>query len=70
MQLAKKNNSATIADFRNVNKVVEKIKKEDNKVVYSKVGEKDKLQLIEIIDASYKSDEKYMGCGWCGNQST
>ena len=61
LQLAKKNNSATIADLRNVNKVVEKIKKEDNKVVYSKVGEKEKLQLIGIVDASYKSDEKSVG---------
>ena len=52
LQLAKKNNSATIADLRNVNKVVEKIKKEDNKVVYSKVGEKEKLQLLGIVDAS------------------
>ena len=61
LQLAKKNNSATIADLRNVNKIVEKIKKEENKVVYSKVGEKEKLQLIGIVDASYKSDEKSVG---------
>ena len=61
LQLVKKNNSATIADLRNVNKIVEKIKKEENKVVYSKVGEKEKLQLIGIVDASYKSDEKSVG---------
>ena len=28
LQMAKKNNSATIADLRNVNKVIEKVKKE------------------------------------------
>ena len=56
LQLAKKNNSATIADLRNVNKIVEKIKKEENKVVYGKVGEKEKLQLIGILDELYKSD--------------
>ena len=61
LQLAKRNNSATIADLRNVNKIVEKIKKEDNKVAYGKVGEKEKLQLIGIVDASYKSDEKSVG---------
>ena len=61
LQLAKKNNSATIADLRNVNKVVEKIKKEENKVMYSKVGEKEKLQLIGIVDVSYKNDEKSVG---------
>ena len=61
MQLAKRNNSAKIADLRNVNKIVEKVKREDNKVVYSKVGERKKLQLIGIVDASYKSDEKSVG---------
>merc|ERR1712121_523326 len=34
LNLAKKNSSATISDLRNVNKVVEKVKKEDNKVIY------------------------------------
>ena len=61
LQSAKKNDSATIMDLRNVNKVVEKIKKEDNKVVYSKVGEREKLKLIGIVDTSYKSDEKFVG---------
>ena len=61
LQLAKNNNSTTIADLRNVNKVVEMVKKEENKVVYSKVGEKEKLQLIGIVDASYKNDEKSVG---------
>ena len=40
LMLAKKNNSATISDLRNVNKIVEKVKKEENKVVYGKVGDK------------------------------
>ena len=61
LQLGKKNNSVTIADLRNINKVVEKIKNGDNKVVYSKVEEKERLQLIGIVDASYKSDEKSVG---------
>merc|ERR1712034_19701 len=56
--LAKKNNSATIADLRNVNKKVEKVKKEENKVVYGGVGDKEKLQVIGIVDASYKSNKK------------
>ena len=61
LQLAKKNNSATIADLRNVNKVVEKVRKEENKVIYGKVGEKEKLQLIGIVDASFKTDDKSVG---------
>ena len=52
---------AKIADLRNVNKIVEKIKKEENMVVYGKVREKENLQLIGIVDASYKSDEKSVG---------
>ena len=61
LQLAKKNNSAAIVDLRKVNKVVEKIRKEDNKVKYGRLGEKEKLQLVGIVDASYKSDEKSVG---------
>ena len=61
LMLAKKNNSATIADLRNVNKIVEKIKKEENKVVYSRVADKENMQIIGIVDASYKSDEKSIG---------
>merc|ERR1712215_133499 len=61
LKLAKKNNSATIADLKSVNKIVEKIKKEENKVIYSRVAEKENMQIIGIVDASYKSDEKSIG---------
>ena len=56
--MAKKNNSATVADLRNVNKVIEKVKKEKNVVTYKKIGKKEDLQLIGIVDASYKNDTK------------
>merc|ERR1712208_258862 len=56
LKLAKKNNSATIADLRSVNKIVEK-----NKVIYSRVAEKENMQIVGIVDASYKSDEKSIG---------
>ena len=46
LQLAKKNNSATIADLRKVNKVVEKVRKEKNRVTYGKLGNKENLQLV------------------------
>ena len=59
--LEKKSNSATIADLRNVNKIVGKIRKEKNKVVHGRVGDQEKLQVIGIVDASYKSDEKSVG---------
>ena len=58
---AKKNNSAVISDLRNVNRIVEKIKREENRVVYGRIGDKETLQVIGIVDASYKSDEKSVG---------
>merc|ERR1711873_279605 len=61
LMLAKKNNSATISDLRNINKRVGKVKKEENKVVYGIVGDKEKLQVIGVVDVSYKSDEKSIG---------
>merc|ERR1711989_109619 len=54
--LSKKNNSATIADKRNINRIVEKVKKEENKIFYRKLGNREDLQMIGIVDASYKSD--------------
>ena len=39
--LAKNNNSATISDLRSVNKIVGKVRKEENKVVYRRVGDKE-----------------------------
>ena len=44
-----------------MNKIVGKIKKEENKVVYGRVRDKENVQLIGIVDASYKSDEKSIG---------
>merc|ERR1712240_450715 len=61
LMLAKKNNSATISDLRNVNKIVGKVKKEEYKVVYGRVGDKESLQVIGVVDASYKRDEKSIG---------
>merc|ERR1712002_1134368 len=61
LNLAKKNNCAQIADLRNVNRIVEKVKKEENKIIYGRVGEKEKLQIVGIVDASYKNDERSIG---------
>ena len=44
-----------------MNKIVEKIKKEENRVVYGRIGDKENLQIIGIVDASYKRDEKSIG---------
>ena len=61
LNLAKKNNNAVISDLRNVNRIVEKVKKEENKIIYGKIGDREKLQVVGIVDASYKPDEKSIG---------
>merc|ERR1712177_169944 len=61
LNLAKKNNSAVISDLRNVDRIVEKVKREENKVVYGRIGDIETLQVIGIVDAFYKSDEKSIG---------
>ena len=55
LQMAKRNNNATIADLRGIERVIEKIKKEENRIVYREIGEKEEVQLIGIVDASYKT---------------
>lgn len=61
LNLAKKNDSATISDIRNFNRLVDKVKNEENKVIYGKIGGRETLQVVGIVDSSYKSDEKSMG---------
>ena len=61
LDLAKKNNNAVISDLRNINRIVEKVKKEENKIIYRKIGDRENLQVVGIVDASYKPDDKSIG---------
>merc|ERR1712115_311225 len=61
LDLAKKNNIAVISDLRNINRIVEKVKKEENKIIYRKIGDRENLQVVGIVDASYKPDNKSIG---------
>merc|ERR1712177_55452 len=61
LNLAKKNNNAVISDLRNVNRIVEKVKNEENKIIYRKIGDREALQVVGIVYASYKSDDKSIG---------
>merc|ERR1711955_49796 len=61
LNLAKKNNCATISNLRNVNRLVDKVKNEENKVIYGKIGERETLQVVEIVNASFKNDDKSIG---------
>ena len=58
MQIAKKNNNATIGDLRGINKIIEKVRRKENTVMYGRLGKKEDLQVIGMVDTSYKTDEK------------
>ena len=42
-------------------KSVEKVRAQKSEVFYGRVGDKENLQIIGVVDASYKSDEKSIG---------
>ena len=51
LQMSQKNNSATIADLHNVNKVLKKVKAQKSEVYYGRVGKKEDLQIVGMGDA-------------------
>ena len=61
LSMSKKNNSATIADLRNISRVLKKAKERPSKLIYSKIAEKNDLIIIEIGDVLFKVDEKAVG---------
>merc|ERR1712030_89951 len=61
LSMSKKNNTATIADLRNVSRVVKKAKERPSKLVYSKIAKKDDLIVLGQGDASFKMDDKSIG---------
>ena len=61
LQMSKKNNTATIADFWKVNKVLKKVTSKESKMFYGMIGKKEELQIVGIGDASFKTDEKAVG---------
>ena len=61
LSMSKKNNSATIADLRNISRVLKKAKERPSKLIYSKIAKKNDLIIIRIGDASFKVDKKAVG---------
>ena len=58
LSMSKKNNSATIADLRNVSRVIKKVKERPSMIRFSRIGDKEDLIVLRIGDASFKVDEK------------
>ena len=61
LSMSKKNNNATIADLKNINNVVKRIKSKENKVIFSKIGEDEDFVIHGLGDASYKYDNRSIG---------
>ena len=61
LDMAKKNNSATVGDLKRINAVIKRIRKKKNSILYSKVGKREDLKVIGIGDASFKCDESSVG---------
>ena len=59
--MSKENKLATMVNLQKVNKVLKKVKSRDSEVYYERVGDRDKLQLIGVRDASIKQDDKAVG---------
>ena len=61
LEMSKKNNSAKIADLRNISRVLKKVRKRCSMIKFSRIGPRDDLIIIGIGDALFKSEEKAVG---------
>ena len=58
LDLAKKQKSAVLKVLRSVNRILQKVREKESKVVFKKIAEKDSLCVIGISDASYHQEVK------------
>ena len=59
--LAKKSNSATVADLKRINHIVARIQEHPNKVVLTHVGRPEDLVVIGFGDAAFSQSERKVG---------
>ena len=57
LNLAKKQKKAVLKDLRDVNRILQKVREKNNKVVFRKIGEKGEICVDGISDASYHQDD-------------
>ena len=55
LKMSQRGNSATIADQRNMDEVLKKVKLQ-SEVYYERVGKKEDLQIVGIGDNLFKTD--------------
>ena len=61
LAISKKNTTAQIKDLRDITRVISKAKERSSKIKFSKIAPKESLMIVEIGDASFKSDDKAIG---------
>ena len=60
-QMSKKNQGATIADLRDINRILKRVRDRESLIKYEWIGNKEDLILVGIGDTSYKQDDKAIG---------
>ena len=61
LAMSKKNNSTQIKDLRDITRVVNKAKEPPSNIIFSKIAPQEKLMVVGIGDASFKSNDKAIG---------
>ena len=61
LNMSKKNSKATIGDLKSINKIIQKIKKKQSLVRFTRIDTKENLVLHVVGDASYRSDGPSIG---------
>ena len=72
MELPKRQKKATIKDFREINRMLKKIREKESRVLFTTIGKKDELSVIGVSDASYNHDDRSVAGEMImlGNQKT
>ena len=60
-QMSKKNTNTTIADLRDANRVLKKVRERDSHLRFGKIGKREELIVMGIGDASFKTEAKAVG---------
>ena len=58
MNFVRQQKKATLKNLRKINRIIKKVTKKENSVVFSKVAEKGKLGLIGVSGASYSQEDR------------
>ena len=54
--MAKKQKQAVLKDLKSINRILQKVREKESKVVFKKIGDKKQLCVFGVSDASYHQD--------------